>query len=208
MNSFNKVITICKWEKEHLLKLGCDEERIIYIPNSLPEGFFNQREIPEEKNKVLYFGRVNSVKNLEVLINACKLCNIKPMIVGSIEKDYKLDAEVKKPIYDLKKKIELIDSAEIFVLPSKKEGLPFGLLEAMARGKIVIATNTMGGKELIKDCKNGFLFGIGNPKELQSILNAVKKMSEEKKNEIREEARKTSEQFRNLNIIKKWEGLF
>lgn len=208
MNSFDKVITICKWEKEHLLRLGCNEKRIVHIPNSIPEEFFNQEKTPVEKNRILYFGRVHPIKNLEVLINACKLLNIKPIIVGSIEKNYKLDAEIKEPIYDLKKKIELIDSAEIFVLPSKKESLPFTLLEAMARGKIVISTNTMGGKELIEFGKNGFLFDIGDSYGLKLTLDVVIKMSEEKKNEIRKEAIKTSERFRSSKIITIWGGLF
>ena len=207
INSFDKVISICKWEKEYLLKLGCDEERIVYIPNSIPEMFFNQEKIPEEKDKILYLGRVHPIKNLEILIDACKLLNIEPTIVGPIEKDYNVEANIKEPIYDLKKKIELIDSAEIFVLPSKKESLPYSLLEAMARGKIIISTNTMGGKELIEFGKNGFLFDIGDSYGLKLILEVVRKMPEEKKNTIREAAIKTSEQFRSSNIIKKWEIL-
>ena len=208
MNFFDKVIAICKWEKDNLLNLGCEEDRIVYIPNSLSEAFFNQEKIPEEKNRILYLGRVHPVKNLEVLIDACKLLHIQPLIVGPVEEGYNLEVDIKEPIYDVKKKIKLIDSAEIFVSPSKKESLPFGLLEAMARGKIVVATNTMGGKELIEDEKNGFLFNIGDSEGLRVILNKIREMSNEEKNKIREEAMRTSEEFRVSKIINKWDEIF
>jgi len=208
MNSFDKVITICEWEKEHLLKLGCDEEKIEHIPNSISEEFFNQEKTSEEKNRVLYLGRVHPIKNLEVLIDACKLLHIPPLIVGPVEEGYKLVADIREPIYDVKRKIDLIDSAEIFVLPSKKESLPFSLLEAMARGKIVVATNTMGGKELIADGKNGFLFDIGDSEGLRIILNKIKEMPNEEKNKIREAAKQKVEEFRISRIMNKWDEIF
>ena len=78
----------------------------------------------------------------------------------------------------------------------------------MARGKIVVATNTMGGKELIEDEKNGFLFNIGDSEGLRVILNKIREMSNEEKNKIREEAMRTSEEFRVSKIINKWDEIF
>ncbi len=219
MNSFDKIITICRWEKENLLKLGCDETKIEYISNSISDEFFIQKKA-EEKNKILYLGRMHPVKGLKILIEAFKKSTLNNNYIlemvgprpGGYYEEVKHLAKKNiiflKPIYDLTKKIEKIDQASMFVLPSKKEGLPFGLVEAMARGKVVIASRTKGAEELIKDCKNGFLFEIGNSKELQSILNAVKKMSEEGKNKIKEEAIKTAEQFKSSDAVKKWENLF
>jgi len=40
LNKFDKVIAITKWEIPYLLKLGCDKEKIVYIPNGLSEEFF------------------------------------------------------------------------------------------------------------------------------------------------------------------------
>ncbi len=221
MNSFDKIIAICKWEKETLLELGCDEKRIEYIPNSLPTEFFSQ-EKAEEKNKVLFLGRMHPVKKLEILIEAFKKSKLKDYsleIVSSKSGEYyqNLVTSVEKngeniiftePIYDLTKKIGKIDSSKIFVLPSAKESLPFGLIEAMTRGKIIIATRTKGAEELIEDRKNGFLFEIGNSSELQLILRAVERMSEEGKNKIRHKAMKTAEEFNVENTMKNWEELF
>ncbi len=219
MDSFDKIITICKWEKENLLKLGCDKMKIEYISNSISDEFFIQKKA-EEENKVLYLGRMHQVKGIQVLIEAFKKSNLNkkytlelvgPRPGGYYEKIKYLAKEnitFLKTISDLTKKIEKIDQAKIFVLPSKKEGLPFGLVEAMARGKIVIASRTKGAEELIDDCKNGFLFEIGNSTELQLILNAVEKMSEEGKNKIRGEAIKIAEKFKSSDAAKKWEELF
>jgi glycosyltransferase involved in cell wall biosynthesis len=52
---------------------------------------------------------------------------------------------------------DVLASADIFVLPSLWEGLPIGLLEAMAMGKAIIATNVDGTSEIIRDQENGCL---------------------------------------------------
>ena len=219
INSFDKVISICKWEKKELLKLGCDEGRIEYIPNSISDKFFIQKK-EEEKNKILYLGRMHPVKGIPTLIEAFKKSTLNNNYIlemvgpkpGGYYEEVKYLAKENiiflKPIYDLTEKIEKIDQAKIFVLASKKEGLPFGLVEAMARGKIIISSKTDGAKELIENHKNGFLFEIESSEELQSILNTVEKMSEEEKNKIKKEAIKTAEQFKSSDMVRKWENLF
>jgi glycosyltransferase involved in cell wall biosynthesis len=42
INNFDKVIAISKWEKTYLVKLGLEEEKIVYIPNGIPEEFFKK----------------------------------------------------------------------------------------------------------------------------------------------------------------------
>lgn len=216
MKSFDKIVTICKWEKEELLKLGCKEDKIIYIPNSLSEEFFTT-EPKQSQKKILFMGRMNPIKEIEVLMKAFKEANLTDYvleIVSSQEgeyfkslQQYKTDNIIfTKPIYDLDRKIEKIDECEIFVLPSRKESLPFGLIEAMARGKIVIATNTEGGIELIKTSSNGFLFDIGNEEQLKSLLIGI--TSNFNLNGVVDNARKTAEEFRLKNNLLKWEELF
>jgi glycosyltransferase involved in cell wall biosynthesis len=51
----------------------------------------------------------------------------------------------------------VLAAADIFVLPSLWEGLPIGLLEAMAMGKAVIASNVDGTSEIVQDQVNGLL---------------------------------------------------
>jgi glycosyltransferase involved in cell wall biosynthesis len=55
---------------------------------------------------------------------------------------------------------DVLAAADIFVLPSLWEGLPIGLLEAMAMGKAIIASNADGTKEIIEHNQNGILVPI------------------------------------------------
>lgn len=183
LNKFSKIVAITKWEIPYLENLGINREKITYIPNGLPQEFFIKNKSKPKKD-VLFLGRIAPVKNLEILISAAKLLpKVKFSMVGSAEKEY-LDylkqiitkekiTNVKfyPAVYDLKKKIALIDQHKIFVLPSNREAMPIVLLEALARGKIVISSNTNGGKEIIKDKKNGFIFDSENFEELSELIN-------------------------------------
>jgi len=184
IKKFTKIIAITQWEYPFLRKLGIKDDKITYIPNGIPEEFFTKKiNLPTKGNDILFLGRIASVKSLETLLDAAKLLpQLSFSIVGSSEQDYlnKLDALIKKnkltnvtiypPIYGLNEKINLIDAHKVFVLPSNREAMPTVLLEAMARGKIVISSKTDGGKEIIQDRKNGFLFDIGDYVALCRII--------------------------------------
>ncbi len=196
INKFDSVIAITHWETPYLLKLGCKEEKIVYIPNGIPEVFFKQKKSKEE-DKILFLGRIAPIKDLEILIQALSLLKDQKLsleLVGPPEEKYlqhlkqlvqqfNLEKRVKinPPIYDLKEKIKKIDSAKIFVLPSKREAMPQSLIEAMARGKLVIASSNPGTRDLIETEKNGFLFETGNAQALaqkiEQALHKEKKLS-------------------------------
>src|SRR4029077_11847997 len=72
---------------------------------------------------------------------------------------------------------DVLAAADIFVLPSLWEGLPIGLLEAMAMGKSVIAQNVDGTREIIRDGENGLLIESGN---VESLSQAILKMATDK----------------------------
>ena len=57
---------------------------------------------------------------------------------------------------------DVLAAADIFVLPSLWEGLPIGLLEAMAMGKAVIASNVDGTCEIVVHNQNGMLVETDN----------------------------------------------
>jgi glycosyltransferase involved in cell wall biosynthesis len=65
---------------------------------------------------------------------------------------------------------DILAAADIFVLPSLWEGLPIGLLEAMAMGKAVIATEVDGTKEVVQPGENGLLVEPGNVSALAAAL--------------------------------------
>ncbi|MCD8203210.1 MAG: glycosyltransferase family 4 protein [Prevotella sp.] len=67
------------------------------------------------------------------------------------------------------KKIELLNWADVFILPSHNEGLPISILEAMSYGMPVISTPVGGIPEVVSE-QNGILVTPGNEEE---IINAI-----------------------------------
>lgn len=210
INSFDKVITICRWENPFLVKLGCDKERMVYIPNSLSEEFFNQ-EKTEGKDGIFYLGRISKIKDLETLDLALSKLNMTANAIGPLQKCYEpkfKNIKIKPPIYNLKQKIKEIDKYKIFVLPSKREAFPFVLLESMVRGKIIVASRTKGAEELINDGINGFLFEVGNHIELKEVLERANNLDDLSKEKIKKKAIKNAKRFKISNTIQKWDRLF
>ncbi|MGD9589062.1 MAG: glycosyltransferase family 4 protein [Pyrinomonadaceae bacterium] len=71
-------------------------------------------------------------------------------------------------------KLEELDRADIFVLPSiYGEGLPMAILEAMSAGCVVIASEMASVAEVIRDGSNGYLIEPGNTPQLISRLKLV-----------------------------------
>jgi len=65
---------------------------------------------------------------------------------------------------------EILCGADIFVLPSYVEGLPIGLLEAMANGLPVVATNVGGIPEVVREGIDGKLVPPGDIAALRDAL--------------------------------------
>jgi glycosyltransferase involved in cell wall biosynthesis len=59
-----------------------------------------------------------------------------------------------------------LDQCRYFVLPSYREGTPRSVLEAMAKGRPIITTDTPGCRETVIDGENGFLIPIRDNKSL------------------------------------------
>ncbi len=65
---------------------------------------------------------------------------------------------------------ELLDILDVLVLSSKWEGMPISLIEALCKGKPVVATDTGGTAELIKDGVNGYTVKPGAYAEIADRL--------------------------------------
>ena len=133
---------------------------------------------------LLFFGRLSVEKGVSVLLEAMqelpekKLCIVG---VGPEEEALKNFVKTKNltnisflgPKYGDELQ-SLIRDAEAIVMPSVwYENMPYTILEALAIGKVVIASRIGGIPERIQDGINGFLFETGNTKTLAHILRTL-----------------------------------
>lgn len=124
--------------------------------------------IPKDAFLVLSVGEMSIRKNQEVVIKAIsktKKDDIYYVIcgVGALE-EYLKELAKKEGLEDRfilgghRRDIqEICKMADVFVFPSLQEGLPVALMEAMASGLPVIASDIRGNVDLIEDGKGGFL---------------------------------------------------
>lgn len=68
---------------------------------------------------------------------------------------------------------DLLEATDVFVLPSRYEGMPNALLEAMASGKASVAANVNGVPELVEDGVSGFLVESENSDQLFEKLHEL-----------------------------------
>jgi len=85
---------------------------------------------------------------------------------------------------------EQLCSCDVFVLPSRNEACPIALLEAMAMGKVCIASNVGGIGSVISNPDLGYLVVPEQPELLLSALIAVRSMDQEAVALMGERARK------------------
>ena len=102
---------------------------------------------------------------------------------------------------------EIMQVFDVFVLPSLNEGMGRVIVEAMAAGKPVVASNTGGIPDLVKNNENGLLFPPGDEKILaQSIINILEDPG--KAESMGQKGRLYSQDFSMEAMINKIEKLY
>jgi glycosyltransferase involved in cell wall biosynthesis len=74
---------------------------------------------------------------------------------------------------------DLVAALELVALPSRSEGLPFALLEAMALGRPVVATAVGGCPEVVEEGRTGLLVPAGDPAALAGAISRLLERPEE-----------------------------
>ncbi|MCH5250054.1 MAG: glycosyltransferase family 4 protein [Lachnospiraceae bacterium] len=98
----------------------------------------------------------------------------------------------------------LIQNAELCILPSRLENLPNACIEAMAMGKIVVATNEAGFEQLIDNGSNGFLCEKDNSESFLRGIESALSMSEEEKKLMESRAVETIKRLSPDSIYKQY----
>ena len=193
----DKIVTVSEFHRKWALKLGIgNEEKVLAIPNGIPEERVVPKRSKEEIRKelnltqeivILSTGRLAPQKGLEYLIKSI------PILFSKVKKSFKVllvgEGPLKSYLENLIKTLgieqyvkflgfrndigNLLSISDIVVLPSLREGLSIALLEAMAAGKPIVATNIGSNSEVIKDGVSGLLVPS---KDHKALAEAVMKI--------------------------------
>lgn len=103
---------------------------------------------------------------------------------------------------------ELLKFFDLYVLPSLWEGLPMVLLEAMAAGCAIVATDVGGNSQAIRNGYNGTLVESKNPQKLADAVITLLKSPDIRKTYIRNASQVFHEQFSASIMTRRYEKLY
>jgi glycosyltransferase involved in cell wall biosynthesis len=148
-------------------------------------------EISRSEWTLLSVGRLHAVKDHAFLVRACARLHemgveFSCSIAGDGPERHKLEALIRK--YGIEDRLTLLghvpreqmDSlyrrADVVVLTSRSEGIPLVLMEAMARGKVVVAPAITGIPELVSAGHTGFLYASGSLDDFVSRILFIRSL--------------------------------
>ena len=222
------VIALNKKIEEEFVASGFAKEKIVNMPNGV---IIPQRQIkPNDSNKkklsetrILYAGRLHPQKGPDVLIESLKLISQERS-----DLNWHLDILGKGVLLDqLKSRVEAygisnrvsfrgavenvddyMQQADIFVLPSRAEGMSNAILEAMAMGIPIVASNIPGNDGLIVNEIDGL---VTKPEDPSGLSRAIIRLIEDEhlRNKLGKEARKKAiEKYSMESVAKSYYHLY
>ena len=180
-------IAECNFYKNLVEKAHFTHSPIIKMNNFLP---INQeyKAYYEHDNYILYFGRYAREKGVLTILKAyAKMhCDEKLVLVGKGSEEERIKNFVKE--HNLEGRVQvngaifgeemdrIIERAKVVLVPSEwYENGAFVALQALAKGKIVVASDIAGLSEIVQDGETGYLAEPGNPDSfaiaIQKALN-------------------------------------
>jgi glycosyltransferase involved in cell wall biosynthesis len=193
----NKLVFLTNAQKQSYKKLCFFKKKMEY-QSVIINNFIESNYIIQNKTNnlrvinVLFVGRLSYFKGVSDLINLIEMFRKNSRIKFSIVGNGPLGKDV--PNYENVKYLgsinhdfiyDIYDNNNILILPSYTEVFPLVILEAMARGLVILASDLPGMSEIIIEGRNGYLFPPGdiikmnkhisylmeNPKKIKQISN-------------------------------------
>ncbi len=181
----DRVVVLSEEWRDYFAENVCDPNKITVVHNGVAVPA--KPCSPCSHQDVLFLGRLDARKSPDVLLRASgEVLKRFPQtrIIfggdGEVEKNKRLAEEL-----DIAGRCEfrgwvtgnereaLFERAALYCLPSKNEGLPMSMLEAMARGIPAVVTPVGGVPQVIEDGVNGFLVNVDDIETLSKRLIAL-----------------------------------
>jgi glycosyltransferase involved in cell wall biosynthesis len=181
--SFADQVISVSTDTQNILERYYNQKKVTYIPNGISENKIVASPPNNGLKNILYVGRIDSRKGIDFLIRTMTLIKTKdPQItlhvVGTgkdkdmlekISKRQKLSVIFYDHISD-EQLDELYKKTNVQVVPSVFEGFGISILEGMAKGIPIIATNVDGIKSIINHHHSGMLVPYGDEKMLATTI--------------------------------------
>lgn len=173
----------------------------------------------KDEKIIMCVARLDPRKNIDMLITAFNFVSqdvkSKLVIIGSGSEEQKLKKQVTD--YNLDEKViflgsrndvpSLLKEADLFVLPSTEEGFGNVIIEAIASGVCVAASNVGGIPEIITNEDSGFIFDPKEPMELIRVMLLL--LNDDKlRAKLAKNAFKTIMYFSKTRMIKEHEDVY
>ncbi len=196
---------------------GVPKERIVRLTNGVENDIQSHKAdyAIESPTRLLFVGRLHEQKGVDVLLEA-----FQHLVKRFPDKDLRLDllgdGPLRKDLESLAVELGIaqqvdfvgqcdtvsryLRSADIFVLPSRAEGISNALLEAMACGLPVVASRIPGNVDVVCDRRNGLLFAAN---QAESLFEAVSELltDAQLRAQLGTEARRTVEAEFSLDSV-------
>jgi glycosyltransferase involved in cell wall biosynthesis len=166
-------------------RIGVPAAKIIQVPNAVDASWLRSGPTPStRRRRFVFLGRYERRKGIEELhavLSAWQGPEIEFVFIGPIPKEQQLNlpwVEYRGSISGSAALQAELDQGDILVCPSYAEGMPTVILEAMARGLAIIATDVGATRELVDD-GNGQLIPNLSIGALREALQAMVELSDQ-----------------------------
>jgi 1,2-diacylglycerol 3-alpha-glucosyltransferase len=174
------------------ISCGVDIGRFKVIPDINKNYWLNKYHLEYVKPIILFVGRVDGEKKIDILINALKLRGKNDIQLGiagrganqkhleNLVTNLGLSTQVKFLGFIPDEELpSLLNSIDIFSMPSEAELLSIASLEAMACAKPLLLARARALPELVHSGKNGYLFEPGSPEDAARMIDNLLSQKEQ-----------------------------
>jgi glycosyltransferase involved in cell wall biosynthesis len=182
-----KFVSVSRPIRDRLLTFGVQS---YYLPNSVDGSKFRFVPLSEKERLVIFVGTLAEIKRPELLVEAIARIRefvirqgITVKIIGEgplhqfLERQIQnlnLENLVKLEGYIARDKVRgYMEEAYVYITCSRVEGLSFALLEAMASGCVVLASDIPGNRSVVQDGETGLLLHHDNPETLSEGITKI-----------------------------------
>ncbi len=184
-----------------MIQYGFPKNKMRLVRNPFPL----TEEIPPLGDKIVYMGRFHVEKGIRTLMQALPvLRQFKTVVAGSGPDNAWVDNFIRQSSLTNVERLNWVDRENwlrvmkqscVIVVPSLfYENCSVAVLEALSYGRIVVATDRGGNRELIKDGVTGFLVEPENPEALASAIKMAMNLPEIETKKIIHQARELVDQ--------------